>query len=106
MSNNFFPRKSCHLSDNVEKYGGAREAADDNTFGALHSGLIRLRTRRYTPAPTHAHTHTHREMCNTYCFSNATAVFRERASVLRYMCIAFVSDVILLYNSTPVVEIS
>ena len=26
-----FFRKSCRLWDNVEKYGGAREAADDNT---------------------------------------------------------------------------
>jgi len=26
----FFFWKSCHLWDNVEKYGGARQAADDN----------------------------------------------------------------------------
>ena len=25
-----FSRKSCRLCDNVEKYGGAREAGDDN----------------------------------------------------------------------------
>jgi hypothetical protein len=28
-------RKSCCLWDNVEKYGGAREAADDNMAHAL-----------------------------------------------------------------------
>jgi hypothetical protein len=35
MFNNFF-RKSCHLWDNVEKYGRARQATDDN--------IIRRRT--------------------------------------------------------------
>jgi hypothetical protein len=28
--NNFFPRKSCRLCDDVEKYGRARQATDDN----------------------------------------------------------------------------
>jgi hypothetical protein len=28
MLNNFFVRKSCHLWDTVEKYGGARQATD------------------------------------------------------------------------------
>jgi hypothetical protein len=32
MFNNFFPRKSCRLWDNVEKYGRTREATDDNTI--------------------------------------------------------------------------
>jgi len=27
---NFFSRKSCRLSGNVEKYGRARQAKDDN----------------------------------------------------------------------------
>ena len=30
-----FCRKSCHLWNNVEKYGGARQAKDDNTSHAL-----------------------------------------------------------------------
>jgi len=30
MLNIFFPWKSCHLWDNVEKYGTARPATDDN----------------------------------------------------------------------------
>jgi hypothetical protein len=31
-----FFRKSCRLWDNVEKYGDAREAADDNTAHVLY----------------------------------------------------------------------
>jgi hypothetical protein len=27
-----FSRKSCHLSDNVEKYGGVRRATNDVTY--------------------------------------------------------------------------
>jgi hypothetical protein len=27
-----FFRKSCHLRDNVEKYGSARQATNDNTI--------------------------------------------------------------------------
>ena len=30
MLNNIFFKKSCSLRDNVEKYGGAREAANGN----------------------------------------------------------------------------
>jgi hypothetical protein len=30
MLNNFFFLKSCHLWDNVKKYGTARQATDDN----------------------------------------------------------------------------
>jgi hypothetical protein len=30
MDINVFFRKSCRLWDSVEKFGGAREAADDN----------------------------------------------------------------------------
>jgi len=32
--NNFFPRKSCALRDNVEKYGRARQATDDSKITA------------------------------------------------------------------------
>jgi hypothetical protein len=34
MFNNFFPRKSCRLWDNVEKYGTDGRATDDNTAHA------------------------------------------------------------------------
>ena len=41
MFSHFFPPKSCRLWDNVEKYGGAREAADDNIIA---KGSNRLHT--------------------------------------------------------------
>ena len=30
MINNFFPRKSCHFCDNVDKYGAVRQVTDGN----------------------------------------------------------------------------
>jgi hypothetical protein len=30
MFSNFFPRKTCRLGENMEKYGTARQAADSN----------------------------------------------------------------------------
>ena len=68
-------RKSCRLWDNVEKYGRAREAVNDNMAArALHAGLVRLHARKHTPAPMLKHTHTHRPICNTFCSSTATMV--------------------------------
>jgi hypothetical protein len=55
-----FPRKSCRLWDNVEKYGGAR-GRKWQYGGALHAGLVRLHTRKYTPAfCIHARTYAHK----------------------------------------------
>ena len=58
---------------------------------ALHAGEARLHVctcpRSRTSTRTHAHTHT--QICNTSCFSAATMI-RERASLLRYTCIACV----------------
>jgi hypothetical protein len=42
----------------------------------------------YPHSCTHAQTCTHRAMCNTYCFSTATMVFRERSTLLRCTYIA------------------
>jgi hypothetical protein len=39
MFNTFF-RKSCPLSDNVEKYGTARQATDDNTGYTQKNGAV------------------------------------------------------------------
>ena len=36
MHSNFFFWKSCHVWDNVEKYGSAREATIDNVIWCLH----------------------------------------------------------------------
>ena len=66
MFNNFFLfcfRKSCRLSDNVEKCCGAGLATDDNM---THAHCM-LDTKGYK------HTLT---VCNTYFFSTATVVAR------------------------------
>jgi hypothetical protein len=34
-----FFRKSCHLQDNMEKYGRARQATDDNNMANAHCTL-------------------------------------------------------------------
>jgi len=41
FSNFFFFCKSCHVWDNVEKYGSAREATGDSVC-TLHAGWLRL----------------------------------------------------------------
>ena len=57
LCSTIFARKSCRLWDSVEKYGGARQAAN-NYGGPLHAGLVRLHARKHTAAPVHTHTHT------------------------------------------------
>jgi hypothetical protein len=52
MFRNFFFRKSCRLWENVEKLGGAREAADNMT----HSTRVQAHARAPVPKPTHMHT--------------------------------------------------
>ena len=47
--------------------------------GALHDGLVRLHSRKHTPAPVHPPPHTH--IYNTYCFSTATMASWTRLSV-------------------------
>jgi len=63
--------KSCHLSDNIKKYCWARLATDDNV---AHAHFM-LDTQGYK--------HTLR-ICNSYCFSTATMVAHECASMLCY----------------------
>ena len=83
---NFF-QKSCRLWDNVEKYGGAREAADDNTAACCM--LIIKATRGRAHAHAHAPTHARGNM-NTYCLSNATVVTRTCLSVtLHVHCLSY-----------------
>ena len=86
-------RKSCRSCVNVEKYGGAREAADGNT--AVHCILVtraqaHASARAPTPTPTppstnvHARTRTHTEICETYCFYTAKAVSCTDLNVTLY----------------------
>jgi hypothetical protein len=78
MFSNFF-WKSLLLWEYAEKYGGAREATDDNMANAILCFIIKPaheRTQSYAHTPadthtrkhTHTHTHTHAEICNTYSF--------------------------------------
>jgi hypothetical protein len=66
--NNFFPRKSCHLWDNVQKYDTARQSTCDN----MEHALCMLDTWGYK--------HTLR-LCNTYCFPTGTMVTGKRLSI-------------------------
>jgi hypothetical protein len=88
--NNFRFRKSCRLWDNVEKYGGAREATNDIIVWRIRVACwISNAICTHTLAHTRTHARacaslpTHTQMCNTYCFSSATLIC-ERVSVLRY----------------------
>ena len=62
--NNFCFWKSSHLWDNVEKYGGARQAADSNMATRCMLSSVRLHACKRTPVPVHPpiHTHTHERM--------------------------------------------
>ena len=62
----------------MQKYGTARQANDENI-------IQRMRIADWIPKATHTHTLRTR---NAFCFSTATKVMRERASVLRYTYIA------------------
>jgi hypothetical protein len=69
----FFPRKSFHLWDNVEKYGTARQATGDNITWRM----------RFACWITKA-THTYR-IFNTYCISTATVVTGRRL-IVTFLC--------------------
>lgn len=70
MFSNFFFRKSCNLGDNVETYGKARPATDDNiTWHMRFTCWINMTTG------------THLRVRHPYCFSTATVVTPTRLSV-------------------------
>jgi len=66
--NNFFPRKSCLLWDNVKKYCTAGQATDDNMVHA------------HWMLDTEGYKHT-LIICNTYSFSTASLVVRTRLNI-------------------------
>jgi hypothetical protein len=68
-----FLRKLCHLSDNVEKYGAARDAADNygGTQAHARSGA--------SPLPP-----TRTQKCVTLIVFRQQQWLRKRTSVLRY----------------------
>jgi hypothetical protein len=61
--------QSCRLWDNVERYGGARQATDDNI-------LRRMRIKCSMTKATNKDS-----MCNTSCFCTEIVVTRTRFSV-------------------------
>ena len=72
MFNILFPRKSCRLWDNVEKYGTAGQAADDNI----------VRSTRVSCWITKA-TDTHWQYVILVAFPHQQ-LLRERTSMLRH----------------------
>jgi hypothetical protein len=56
ISSNFFPRKSCRLCDNMEKYGTARQATTDNIIRRMS---FACRTTKDTHIHTYARAHVH-----------------------------------------------
>jgi hypothetical protein len=72
LSSIIFAQKSCRLWDNMEKFGKARQATDDN--------IIRRRMRFACLLSKATDTNSHR-IRKTYCFSTATMVTRTRIGV-------------------------
>jgi hypothetical protein len=79
------PRIFCLLWDNVEKYGRAGQAADDNIMRRVRCACCVTKfTHTHTHTHTHRDTHTHTQthiLFNTYCTSTATLVMRTRRHV-------------------------
>ena len=74
MFSKFFPLKSCRSWDNVEKYGEAREAINNNTvwrtcIACWIRKATHARTCTFPRAWPFSYTHTQK-----YCFSIATIV--------------------------------
>jgi len=74
FKNFFFLQKFCHLWDNVEKYGRARNATDDNIIWHMcfPFWINKARIQEH-------------KIYNTCCFSLATMVMRMCLSVLLYI---------------------
>ena len=83
--------KSCRLWDNVEKYGGARVAANDSMAACCRISKATLtQAHSCSRAPTHKHTHK-------YVILTAfprLQWLRERTFELLSTCIAFVVCII------------
>lgn len=80
------------FTNNVEKCGGARKAANGNMAArCMVDNYGYMQTYASAREPTHSHPHIHpharthpqAEICNTFCFA-CQQLFCERVSVLRY----------------------
>jgi hypothetical protein len=92
-----FFRKLCRVWHNVQKYYKSGPATDVNIMRRLR---FACRVTKLTRAHTHTHTHTH-TICNSYCFSAATAVKPTRLNVTS--CVVCLSCFILLQITPPFV---
>jgi len=79
----FFPRKSCRLWDNVDKYGTVRQATDDNT-------IRRMRTAYWTTA-----TNTRSEYVILLVFHGNSVYVNVTQCVLCYFVVAFLVSYLL-----------
>jgi hypothetical protein len=106
-------RRSYLLCDNVEKYGGAREATNDTIWrlacwmldkqGYTRCTLLHTPTRVVTRSRTHAlaytHTHTHTQK---YCFSKGKKKrFCERAWMLMFTYLACLVLFVTMQSPSP-----
>ena len=77
MFNNVFFRVSCCLLNNVEKYGRAKQATDDNVIWR-RKGPICMRGNWDKNTDTLI-------ILNTYCFSTTTVFMRTRFHMTFYV---------------------
>jgi hypothetical protein len=81
MFNNF--PKTCHLWDNVAKYGRAGQATDNNIIRLMPFACWKTKA-------TNKHT-----IRNNYCFSTTTMVTRKRLNVTLYYIVCLVQLYVL-----------
>jgi hypothetical protein len=97
FNNFFFRRKSCHLWDNVEEYGTAGQATDDNIIRRMRTACwITKATDTYTEyviLTAFPRQHLWRERASTLiCTYIARLVKAHAGSVFRTNCFPFVSS--------------
>jgi len=81
MFSNFCPKSRAGYGDNVEKWGRAKQATDDNV-------IRRMRFSRWIPRATD----THSENVILIVFP-LQQWLHERAPMLRYTCIVFLINI-------------
>ena len=115
MFNNFFPRISCRIWDDVEKYGDVREATNDNAVWLMR---FARRISKATRAQAHNHVRAHTAKYAIPILFPRQQWFRERTSLLHYTyiachvrscwhflrptlcaCLAFTSTCLMFYSS-------
>jgi hypothetical protein len=76
------------MSKNVLELEGPQITSQYGAY-ALHAGISKAKcTQAHAHAPGHKHASTlaHTQICNTYCFSTATTMIRERPQCYVIQC--------------------